>query len=144
MNLILPIVLGVICALIMIVFGRMRGRQGERQIYAIGLTAAALIYVGFALSRAGWAALRVELLGLAIFGLLTIIGLRWSPLLLAAGWVGHVVWDVLLHGDGHGGYAPAWYPIMCIGFDLFIAGYITAQNWPNKALQPTALTSSRS
>lgn len=143
MNMIVPIVSGVISALILIVFARTRGRQGERRIYAIGLTVAALIYVGFALSRAGWAAWRVELLGLAIFGLLTIIGLRLSPLVIAAGWVGHVVWDVLLHGNGHGSYAPEWYTIMCIGFDLFIAGYITAQNWPDKALQPTARTSDR-
>jgi hypothetical protein len=133
----LPIILGVISALMLIVLGRTRGKRGELRIYAIGLTAAALIYVGFALFHAEWAALRVELLGLAIFGLLTVVSLRLFPRALAAGWVGHVIWDVLLHGNGLGKYAPEWYPIMCIGFDLFIAGYITALHWPDQALQPT-------
>jgi hypothetical protein len=130
---IIPIVSGIIGALVMIVLGRTRGRQGEQQVYAIGLTVAALVYVGFALYHGGGAAFRVELIGLAIFGLLTIIGLRLSPLVVAAGWVAHMVWDLSLHSDAHASYAPEWYPIMCVGFDIFVAGYVTAQNWPSKA-----------
>jgi hypothetical protein len=25
---------------------------------------------------------------------------------------------------GEGGYAPGWYPVVCIGFDLSVAAYI--------------------
>ena len=35
----------------------------------------------------------------------------------------HVLWDILLHYDGHPGYVPDWYPGMCLGFDLVIAAY---------------------
>jgi len=59
--------------------------------------------------------------------------LRRGAALVAAGWAGHVFWDVLLHlGDAPGaGYTPAAYPWLCLSFDLIVAGAILKQ--PHRA-----------
>lgn len=114
---------GVICALMLVRLSRMRGPEGERRFYAIGLIAAALIYFVFGLAggaSARW--LAVESLGVIIYGALAWAGLRRRPWLLSLGWGLHVAWDVLLHLKGAGAeYTPAWYPWLCVSFDLVIA-----------------------
>ena len=53
-----------------------------------------------------------------------IAGVRRWPLLLALGWTGHIAWDLVLHHAGGPAFAPSWYPPLCVGFDLFLGGYI--------------------
>ena len=49
---------------------------------------------------------------------------RW-PIVLALGWAAHVIWDVGMHLHGAGAeFTPAWYPAVCIGFDLVVAAAI--------------------
>ena len=119
----LQILLGALAAVPLVLYARRR--HGEDRIYAQGLVVAALIYVAFVLAgAAGPAALGVELLGTAVFGLVAWLGLRRAALWLAAGWAAHVGWDLLLHPLTGEGYAPAWYVRACIGFDLVIAAWI--------------------
>jgi hypothetical protein len=95
---------------------------------ALGLTAGTYV-VSAAIAHAG-SAVPVEFLGVALFGGLGALGAwRW-PALLAAGWAGHVAWDLLVADASATGYAPAWYPAFCIGADLFLAGYIAGLVWP--------------
>jgi len=66
-----------------------------------------------------------ELVGVAIFGGMGLLGLRGSPWWLAAGWAAHPIWDIALHYFGPGGsFAPEAYAITCLSFDLLVAGYI--------------------
>ncbi|HEU0016220.1 MAG TPA: DUF6010 family protein [Longimicrobium sp.] len=120
------VTLGVVLALALVLLARQRRRAGELRIYAVGLFAAALIYVGFVTLRAGSGrGPALELAGVAVFGLLAWRGVRTgSGTLLAVGWAAHVLWDVLLHlSDAPGSaYTPDWYPWLCVGFDLVIAG----------------------
>jgi hypothetical protein len=116
-----------------IALARTWGRQREILLYGVALGLTAGIYVVFAgIARAG-SAVPVELLGLALFGGLGALGAwRW-PTLLAAGWAGHVAWDLLVADASATGYAPTWYPTLCIGADLFLAGYITELVWSGRA-----------
>ncbi len=67
------------------------------------------------------------------------MGLRASPLWLAAGWGAHVVWDVALHPSGPADYAPPWYVAACIGFDLLLAAYIAWRfGWRRSRQRPAA------
>ena len=70
----------------------------------------------------------IEALGVALYGGAAWLGLRrWLPA-LALGWAAHVVWDLALHLAGPGGaFTPPWYPWLCLGFDLPIAGAVMAQ-----------------
>ena len=97
-----------------------------RSLLAIVLIIAALAYVAFAL-RAGEGAFWVvgELVGVGIYGTLGLLGVRGSPMWLAAGWALHPLWDVVLHYIGPGSsFAPISYTIPCISFELLVAGYI--------------------
>lgn len=121
-GLVLMIVLGAALALPYVAAARRSRRPSV--LFAAGLIVAAAIYVVFALLATNWRDVMVESGGLLLFTAIAVAGLRWSPWFLAIGWLGHVGWDLLLHPVQISGYAPWWYPALCIGFDLFVAGAI--------------------
>lgn len=113
---------GVVLASLLIALAR-RLRREER-IFGIVLAITATYYVAHAIPGGTREELLLELLGLAVFGALAVLGYlgrRWP---LALGWAAHAVWDAALHTGGRGAYVPEWYPMLCVGFDLFLAGYI--------------------
>lgn len=107
-------------------FATSGGAVRERRILAIGLLVASLVYVGFALVAGSGGRVLVELAGAVIFALPAYAGYRGSPLFLAAGWGGHVLWDVLLHVAGP---VPGveWYAALCVGFDPLVAAAVTVR-----------------
>jgi hypothetical protein len=97
-----------------------------RSLLAIALIIAAVAYGAFAV-RAGESAFWVvgELVGVGIYSTFGLLGVRHSPMWLAAGWALHPLWDVVLHYFGPGSsFAPVSYTIPCISFDLLVAVYI--------------------
>ena len=94
------------------------------------LIIAALIYIGFATfgvfigeAAASW--ILVEIGGFFLYSVFAYLGVKISEWFLAIGWATHVLWDVVLHfGEATAGFVPAFYPPVCIGFDLAIAAYI--------------------
>jgi hypothetical protein len=120
-----PILLGAVLGGLFVLGMRAWRRSAERRVLALGLLVAALIYVGLAVaSQSDSRALILEASGVAIFGVLAWLGLRSSLWWLAAGWLAHVAWDVGLHFDQRQVFVPAWYPLLCVGFDLVVAGYL--------------------
>lgn len=100
--------------------------KGSRRWFGIGLSVAALIYVIMAAVGGASDSLWLELGGLVLFSAAAFVGVLWFPVVLAAGWALHVAWDLLLHPVDAPGYAPWWYPVLCIGFDFFVAGFLVA------------------
>ena len=102
---------------------RMQERMPDYEVksWALFLLSAAVIYVGFALfngASSRW--LAIELVGLAIYGLVAWNGVvRFAPL-VGVGWLLHMAWDQGLHPGGAPGYVPDWYPALCLGFDVFV------------------------
>jgi hypothetical protein len=94
--------------------------------FAVGLTITACVYVLFALLHGasfGWFV--VELLGVAVYGVLALLGVQQKKSWLALGWLLHPIWDVALHCFGSGAaHAPAWYAVACVSFDVLVAAYI--------------------
>jgi hypothetical protein len=121
------LILGVVLALLFIAFARTRGPRREPFIYSVGLIVAALFYVVFSFAGATTQWLMLELIGLLVFTLIAVLGLRVSLWFLALGWASHVLWDVLLHLIRKQPFVPDWYPVACISFDLIVAGYIAAK-----------------
>ena len=121
----IQLLVGALSCLAFVLVARRAGRKRELILYAFALVVAALMYVGFAVIGAApgsW--LVLESGGLALFSLVALLGLRISAWALVLGWAAHGVWDLLLHGVLEVGFVPEWYPIVCLGFDLFLAGYI--------------------
>ena len=99
--------------------------QTERQLIALGLVVAALIYVTFAIAWGDDVWLLAEILGVTCYGLVAWFGLRFSGLWLAVGWGAHPLWDALLHLSGSGAnIAPTWYVVACISFDILVGVYV--------------------
>lgn len=110
------------------VLARRAGPRREARALAAGLVIAAAIYVWFALAGGGSPRdVALEAGGLAAFGTAALLGIRLSPLWLAAGWLLHAGWDVGLHSTTATPFVPAWYPPLCVGFDLVLAVWIAAR-----------------
>lgn len=111
----------------LLVMAARRLARVEPRVYAVGLVAAALVYAaGATLTGVGAGLLLVEWLGVAVFGALAAAGER-RPGLLATGWTLHVAWDLAFPAHHTGELVPAWYPVLCVGFDLALAGYIVRE-----------------
>lgn len=125
MSLPTALILGLVLGLVYVAYARRRGRA-ELVALAVGLVGAALIYLVFAaLGGASLAWLAVEVVGIGIYGALAWLGLRRSPLWLAAGWAAHPLWDVFGHLLGGGAaFTPRWYALACISFDLVVGAYV--------------------
>jgi hypothetical protein len=124
----IQLLFGALSCLVFVLVARLAGLKREVRLYATALVAAALIYVGFAVvggAAISWLAL--ESGGLLLFSLVALLGLRISAWALVMGWAAHAGWDVLLHKVLAVGFVPEWYPVVCLGFDLFLAGYIAVR-----------------
>lgn len=129
----LLIVDGVMLSLGFIALVRWLHPRHELIVYGLVLVPTAGAYVFFALLNGAMSALPHELLGVLLYGGLGLAGVwRW-PVFIAFGWATHVAWDLAVSGGSAAAYTPAWWPAVCIGTDLFLAGYITALMWPQKS-----------
>jgi hypothetical protein len=89
---------------------------------AILLAAAAAVYVGSSLGALPGSA-AVQSAGLVLFGGVALRGLN-SASILAAGWLGHSLWDLLHLTDILVAGTPPWYQVGCLIADPLLAGYL--------------------
>lgn len=120
----ISLIAGLVLACGLVFLARRNAHARQLRVYAVGLVAAALIYVGFAASRgAATRDFALEFFGAVAFGTVAWLSLRaGNRALLAAGWAAHVLWDLPLHLHEPGArYVPEWYVWLCVSFDLVIA-----------------------
>lgn len=91
---------------------------------ANGLILGAIVYVIFSLQMFDFKWMMIELSGVFIYSAFAIAALRHRLYWLGIGWLLHVVWDAVLHANGHPGYVPLWYIHACMGFDVVIGAYV--------------------
>ena len=93
--------------------------------FAILLGMIGSVYLGFALNDGRMHALGAEYVGMVVFGAAAVAALSEdSAELLAAGYVGHALWDAVHHGRGLDTEMPWWYVPLCLSYDTVVAGYI--------------------
>ena len=93
-------------------------------LLAVILAAAAAVYAGAALAESHKAVLLLETSVFVIVALIAVLGLWYSPLFLAVGYVGHGVWDALHHPHRIGAQAGAWFPPFCMAYDPIVGAFI--------------------
>ena len=109
---------GLIAALLVSIFGRSAGLDRERAFYSTILVVVAHYYVLFAAVGDSMQALAIESIGLCLFAGVAVAGFRKHMWIVAAGLVGHGVFDVI-HAqliDNPG--VPVWWPPFCMTFDV--------------------------
>lgn len=83
------------------------------------------VYLGFALMDGRIALFGVEYVGLIIFFAVPVVALvNDLPVLLAAGYIGHALWDAFHHPGAVTTEMPRWYVPFCISFDIVIGVYV--------------------
>ncbi len=109
-------------------------RRDSRQRFAmaaVGLPIAALIYPVARSKRDLSPHVVREALALIGFSALTAVAARTDSAsgarLLAAGWAGHAVFD-LVHDGGPDSRIPEWYPALCAGYDVGVAAGLLRQS----------------
>ena len=101
----------------------------ERVLLSVFLAGMPLIYLmGWFRARdhaaSSW--IWVELLGLALFAALALLGLKNSPWFLALGIAGHgLAWDSWHYGNS--AYVPNWYAVACLLVDLALGAYVAVR-----------------
>lgn len=116
---------GVITAAVYVGLLRLLDSRRAQLLYAAGLLSAALIYVGFALLNHGTAHMDLELSGLLIFGLVSVLTARRWPFILGVGWIAHGGWD-FWHSAHPAAYVPSWWPAFCAAIDWVVGICILA------------------
>lgn len=129
MDQLLLILGGVLVSLAFIALVRWLYPQHELTLYGIALIPTAAAYIFFALINGAFISLPREFVGVFLYGGLGLGGAWRFPVLIAFGWATHVAWDLAMTGESIASYVPAWWPALCVGTDLFLAGYITAIIW---------------
>lgn len=121
----ISVTVGIIGAVVLVILARLLAPRREMLVYGVGLGITAVAYLGFGLQHgAPPGHLGFELAGAVIYGALAVLGARRWPALLALGWTAHVGWDLFFHYAHGPGFAPPWYAMFCVGFDLPVGGYI--------------------
>jgi hypothetical protein len=106
-----------------------RPPKHRAMLFAGGLVAAAAIYPLARRKRSMGAPLVREIAGLVASGMVLSAAARATPKqarnVVAAGWAAHAAFD-LVHDSGSDSLIPGWYPAMCAGYDLAVAGRLAA------------------
>jgi len=121
---------GALLVLPLVAWARRLSPRRQVAIYGLGIAAAALVYLAFALAFGGAQRFSAgvagrEAAGLLAYGAIAVLAARGRPLLAALGWAAHTGWD-LMHLSAETAYVPAFYPWVCMGFDLALAVYVVA------------------
>jgi hypothetical protein len=94
-------------------------------LLAILLGMIASIYLGYALGDGRLRVFQVEYVGMVAFAALATIALaEGSAVLLALGYFGHGLWDLMHHRRGVDTRMPWWYVPLCLSYDAVVAIYV--------------------
>ncbi len=120
------------------IFRKMFAPKSELKIYAIFLIAVATLYLAFAAYFEATRAWPLEMVVVAGFFALALLGMR-LPFALVGGFCLHGLWDLLHELQAHGIYSafqpgqmtaiPLAYGTFCAAFDFYLAGHLYARRF---------------
>ena len=119
------LVAGAILGGITLIIPTLLSRDSAFGLLAILLGMIASVYLGYALGDGRLRAFQVEYVGMVAFAALATVALaRDSAVLLALGYLGHGLWDLLHHRRGVDTRMPWWYVPLCLSYDAVVAIYV--------------------
>ncbi|MBS0389470.1 MAG: hypothetical protein JSR15_13410 [Proteobacteria bacterium] len=120
----MPIAIGITLAIAVGLFATLVGFDKERAFYSTVLLVVASYYALFAVLGGSLHAVMLECGAMTVFIVLAAIGFRTTMWLVAAGLLGHGLFD-LVHGAliANPGM-PHYWPAFCSAYDVAAAGYL--------------------
>ena len=116
---------GVLLALAVAGFATAAGLDRERSFYPTVLIVIASYYALFAVMGASGRTLVLEIAVASGFLLLALIGFKKSLWLVAAGMVGHGVFDLVHHFLIENPGVPHFWPGFCMAYDVIAGGWLS-------------------
>jgi hypothetical protein len=132
----MPLLVGVVLAVVVGVFGRLTKFDRDKAFYATVLVVVASYYGLYAAIGASREVLMQECLVIALFTTAAVLGFKDRPWLIVGGLAGHGVMDSF-HGHviSNPG-VPEWWPYFCGSYDVtaaaFLAGLILLRPKPKQ------------
>jgi hypothetical protein len=120
----MPLLIGVILALVLGIFGSVVGFDRDRSYYATVLAVIGLLYGLWAVLSGSTTTLLLESIGIVAFLILSVLGFKVSQWFLVAGLAAHGVYDYF---HGHlftNSGVPAFWPMFCGSYDVTAAAYL--------------------
>jgi hypothetical protein len=119
--------IGVLLAIAVVVFSALIGLDRERSFYATVLVVNASYYTLFAVMGGTRHTLIVEILAGTLFCVLAAFGFKGSLWLMAAGLIGHGIFDLVRRGVIENPGVPRWWPGFCMAFDVAFGGWLVVR-----------------
>jgi hypothetical protein len=120
-------VIGIVLALAVAGFAVAVGFDRERAFYPTVLIIVATYYILFAAMGGMRNTLIIESLVAAGFAIVAVLGYRKSAWLLAAGLIGHGLFDFIHHLFIDNPGMPLWWPGFCGAFDVVIGVFLAVR-----------------
>lgn len=140
MSFVLPLVGGVVAALVNIAIAGRLPRRRAAEFFNLFMAATSAFYFGSALAVGNGRTLAIETAVGAVLFALALAGQWWSLKFTAIAFVAHGTWDlghVLL---GLGANAGPDFPVVCVAYDWVIAGYLWWMSSGNRLRELKAAT----
>lgn len=118
----MPVVIGILLAVAVGLFGRVVGMDRDRSFYATVLVVVGSYYLLFA--AIGHDGLVPEALVFAGFAGMAVLGFRGNAWWLVAGLALHGLFDFVRPDILTGNGVPGWWPTFCLGFDVAAAAIL--------------------
>ncbi|MDP3071387.1 MAG: hypothetical protein Q8N18_13940 [Opitutaceae bacterium] len=125
----MALLIGVILALVLGIFGSVVGFDRDRSYYATVLAVIGLLYGLWAVMSGSTTTLLLESIGIVAFLIISVLGFKISQWFLVAGLAAHGVYDYF---HGHlftNSGVPEFWPMFCGSYDVTAAAYLAWLLW---------------
>jgi hypothetical protein len=119
--------IGLLLALVVVGFSALIGLDRERSFYATVLIVVASYYALFAVMAGSGHTLIVEIMAASVFCVFAVFGFKGNLWLVAAGLVGHGIFDFFRRGFIENSGVPHWWPGFCLAFDVVFGGWLAVR-----------------
>jgi hypothetical protein len=119
-------VIGIVLALVVLGFARWTRFDRDGAFYPTTVVVVASYYVLFAAMGGSGHVLVVEVIAMAAFVLVAVLGFKFNSWLVVAGLAAHGLFDLLHPHVVQNPGVPEWWPAFCMTFDVGLAGLLAA------------------
>ena len=120
----MPVLIGVILALLVGLLGRTTGMDRDRAFYPVAMIVIASYYVLFAVLGHSTQALVLDAAIGTVFLVMAVVGFRQSLWLVVVALAGHGAMDLFHDAVIDNPGVPAWWPAWCAAYDLAAAAFL--------------------
>lgn len=124
-----PLIAASLAALVTIFIAFVLPRDVALDFLGVILGVTAGVYLGFAIHDGRRREVGIEVIGLAIFSTLAVLGIEGRPGMLAAGFLLHIAWDFAHHPRGVQTKIVPWYPPACLVYDGLVGAFLVWLWW---------------